>query len=147
MKFKVKIIFVLLIAALLNGCILAPFIGAFKSAGATEGDRKELLPTEVQRFTESVSFGNRSTALSFVLPDNRKQISEQLKKMGEEEKIFESKVDDIEWSDGAWNATVVLKTKFFRVPFYIVKTRTEEQKWDFSFSGGWKLRERSVTEE
>jgi hypothetical protein len=130
-----------------SGCLLVPFIEAFRQTGATEADRMTLLPPQVKKFTDAVGWGNRTEATSVVVPEYRKEISNQLKKLGEEERIVESKVEDVEWSDSAFAAKVSVKVKFFLVPYYVVKSRVEEQQWVFSMAGGWKLKGRAVADE
>lgn len=134
------------IASSLSGCILVPFIDAFKKTGATEGDRMALLAPEVQRFTEAIGWGKKTEALGFVLDESRKEISTQLKKIGSEERIVDSKVDEVEWANDAFDAHVAVKVQYFMVPYYVVKTRTEQQHWVFSLTGGWKLKERVIEE-
>jgi hypothetical protein len=136
--------FMLLIG--LSGCLLVPFVDAFKKSGATESDRMALLAPEVQRFTEAIGWGNRSEAMSFVVEESRKEISSQFKKLGSEERIVDSKVDDVEWINSAWEAKVAVKVQYYMVPYYVVKTRLEDQHWIFSVASGWKLKQRSISE-
>jgi len=131
----------------LSCCLLVPFIDAFKQTGATEGDRMALLPPEVKKFTEAVGWGNKTEAMGLVAEEARKEIAKQLKGVGTEERVVESKVEDVEWFDSARSAKVELKVRYFMVPYYVVKTRTEQQKWIFALSSGWKLKERMVVEE
>ncbi len=137
----------LLLVQAFSGCLLVPFIEAFRQTGATENDRMTLLPPQVKKFTDAVGWGNRTEATSVVVPEYRKEISNQLKKLGEEERIVESKVEDVEWADSAFSAKVSVKVKYFLVPYYIVKSRIEEQQWVFSMAGGWKLKGRAVADE
>lgn len=130
----------------LSGCIFVPFIDAFKKTGATEGDRMALLAPEVQRFSEAIGWGKKSEALTFVLDESKKDISGQLKKVGSEERIVDSKVDEVEWANDAYDAHVAVKVQYFLVPYYIVKTRVEQQHWVFSLAGGWKLKERVIVD-
>ena len=130
----------------LSGCIFVPFIDAFKKTGATEGDRMALLAPEVQRFSEAIGWGKKSEALTFVLDESKKDISGQLKKVGSEERIVDSKVDEVEWANDAYDAHVAVKVQYFLVPYYVVKTRTEQQHWVFSLASGWKLKERVIVD-
>jgi hypothetical protein len=139
-------ILAMMAACSLSGCILVPFIDAFKKTGATEGDRMALLAPEVQRFTEAIGWGKKTEALGFVLDESRKEISTQLKKIGAEERVVDSKVDEVEWANDAFDAHVAVKVQYFMVPYYVVKTRTEQQHWVFSLTSGWKLKERIIEE-
>jgi hypothetical protein len=135
-----------IIAAALQGCILVPFIDAFKKTGVAEGDRMQLLAPEVKKFTDALSWGSKTDALTVVADDSRTAIMKQLKGLGEDEHVVEAKVDEVEWIQDAYKAKVSVKVKYYKVPYYVVNTRVEEQQWEFSVAGGWKLKERAVSE-
>jgi hypothetical protein len=130
----------------LSGCVLVPFLQAFKEAGATEEDRMALLEQDLRRFNSAVVWGNRAEAMSFVAADSRSKVQSTLKARDEDERIVDSKVDAVEWGEGAREATVSLKVKFYKVPVYVVNTRSEQQRWSFSHADGWKITERTVDE-
>ncbi|MEY4667940.1 MAG: hypothetical protein RL518_639 [Pseudomonadota bacterium] len=132
-------------AMTLSGCVLVPFIQAFKEVGATEGDRMALLDKEIKGFNSAIVWGNHTEAASYVAPESQLKLSSQLKDTSEEERIVDTKVTNVVWGEGAREASVKVKTKFYRVPVYVVNTRTEEQKWTWN-SGSWKLVDRSVQE-
>jgi hypothetical protein len=121
-------------------------VNAFKQTGVAEGDRKALLAPEVKKFSDGISWGNKGVALDVVADESREAISKQLRGVGEEERVWECKVDDVIWTDDAYKAKVSVKVRYYKVPFYVVKTRIEEQRWEFSLAKGWKLVERSVVE-
>ncbi len=129
----------------LSGCVLVPFIQAFKEVGATEGDRMELLDKEIKGFNAAIVWGNHTEAASYVAPESQLKLSSQFKDTTEEERIVDTKVTNVVWGDGAREATVQVKTKFYRVPVYVVNTRTEEQRWVWNM-GSWKVVDRSVRE-
>ena len=133
------------VATSLSGCVLVPFIQAFKEVGATEGDRMSLLNQEVKKFNAAVVWGNSTEAASFVAPESQLKIASQFKDTTEEERIVDSKVNNVVWSDNARGAVVEVKTKFYRVPVYVVNTRVEEQRWAWN-EGSWKLVDRTLTE-
>ena len=137
---------VVVVFSSLEGCVLVPFLQAFKEAGATESDRMTLLAEQVKKFNAAVVWGNRSEAASFVDSEARERIAPQFKEAKEDERIVDSKVDNVEWGEGAREATVSVKTKFYRIPVYVVNTRVEEQRWRFTHSDGWRLTDRSVRE-
>jgi hypothetical protein len=130
----------------LSGCVLVPFVQAFKETGVTAGDRKALLGQEVKKFTDAIMWGSKSEALSIVAEESREEIARELGGLSEEERIVDSKVDEITWGDDAYTATVKLKVRFYKVPFYVVKNRVEEQQWNFSVGTGWRLTSRTVLE-
>jgi hypothetical protein len=133
------------IASSLSGCILVPFIQAFKEVGATEGDRMTLLNQEVKKFNAAVVWGNSTEAVSFIAPESQLKLASQFKDTTEEERIVDSKVNNVVWSDSARGAVVEVKTKFYRVPVYVVNTRVEQQRWAWA-EGSWKLVDRTLSE-
>jgi hypothetical protein len=136
----------LAVSLLFSGCILVPFLQAFKETGATPADRRALLEPETKKFSDAMLMGRKMRALSLVLPESRDEISQQIKDIGEGERVVEAKVDDIQWDPDAWKATVFIKIKYYKVPYYIVESRMDEQHWEFSMSDGWKLRDMTVAE-
>jgi hypothetical protein len=139
------IVLAFIAATALSGCVLVPFIQAFKEVGATEGDRMALLDKEIKGFNSAIVWGNQTEAASYVAPESQLKLSSQFKDTSEEERIVDTKVSNVAWENGAREALVQVKTKFYRVPVYVVNTRTEEQKWIWS-SGSWKIVDRSVKE-
>ncbi len=137
---------VLVVAVQCSGCVLVPFVNAFKQTGVAEGDRMALLAPEVKKFSDGISWGNKSVALGVVADGSREAIAQQLRGLGEEERVWECKVDDVAWSENSYKAKVSVKVKYYKVPFYVVKTRIEEQHWEFSLAQGWKLVDRSIGE-
>jgi len=129
----------------LSGCVLVPFIQAFKEVGATEGDRMALLDKEIKGFNSAIVWGNHTEAASYVAAESQLKLAPQFKDTSEEERIVDTKVTNVMWADGAREATVQVKTKFYRVPVYVVNTRTEEQRWVWS-TGAWKLVDRTLRE-
>jgi hypothetical protein len=129
----------------LSGCVLVPFIQAFKEVGATEGDRMALLDKEIKGFNAAIVWGNHTEAAGYVAPESQLKLSSQFKDTSEEERIVDTKVTNVVWADGAREATVQVKIKFYRVPVYVVNTRTEEQRWAWSL-GSWKIVDRTVRE-
>jgi len=133
------------ISSTLSGCVLVPFIQAFKEVGATEGDRMALLDKEVKGFNAAIVWGNHTEAASYVAAESQLKLAPQFKDTSEEERIVDTKVTNVVWADGAREATVQVKSKFYRVPVYVVNTRIEEQRWVWS-TGSWKIVDRSVSE-
>jgi len=143
-----NILYLLVVFAAIHssGCVLVPFVNAFKQTGVAEGDRMALLAPEVKKFSDGIAWGNKTAALEVVADQSRETISKQMRSAGEEERIWECKVDEVAWSDNAYKAKVSVKVKYYKVPFYVVKTRIEEQRWEFSLATGWKLVDRSFAE-
>jgi hypothetical protein len=105
-----------------------------------------LLPPRLKKFSDARMFGNKSDALDVVMPEVRTQIAKQLSEVGEHERIVKSKVEEVEWSDSATKAKVVMKVESYKVTQLIVTTVTEEQEWEYSTSSGWLLKSRSKVE-
>lgn len=142
--FKIRGRFSLLCLALViafgsTGCVLVPFVRAFKETGLTEGDRMELLAPQLKKFSEARLFGNKSQAMALVAPDAQSEISKQLQDNNEQERIVKSQVDEIEWIDGARKARVVMKVDSFKVSHLVVSSKREEQYWEFSPGFGWLM--------
>jgi hypothetical protein len=135
-----------LVTVSFSGCVLVPFVQAFKEAGATEGDRMALLPDNVKKFNSAMVFGNRMEAMQYVASDSQTKIAAGIQSDPESERVVDSKVNNIIWADSAYEATVEIKVKYFKVPVYIVNTRVEEQRWVFNVGQGWKLADRTVRE-
>ena len=130
----------------LSGCVLVPFVQAFKETGLTEGDRMALLPPQVKRFSDARVFGNKTDAMSVVAPEARAEISSQLQSNNDQERIVKSRIDEIEWLEDAYKARVVLKVESFTMNQLVVKTTTEELKWEFKTGQGWVLTSRTKQE-
>jgi len=129
----------LIVAFSSTGCVLVPFVRAFKETGLTEGDRMELLAPQLKKFSEARLFGNKSQAMALVAPDAQSEISKQLQDNNEQERIVKSQVDEIEWIDGARKARVVMKVESFKVSHLVVSSKREEQHWEFSPGVGWLM--------
>jgi hypothetical protein len=137
----------LLILLHMSGCILVPFVQAFKETGLTEGDRMELLPQQLKKFSDARVFGNKSQAMALVASESQAEISKQLQDKPEQERIVKSQVDEIEWSEDARKARVVMKVESFTMSQLIVRTKKEQQRWEFSPGSGWLMTERSELKE
>jgi hypothetical protein len=136
------VVFVFIVSGI-TGCILVPFVQAFKESGLTESDRMALLPPRLKKFSDARVFGNKTDALDLVMPETRNEIAKQLSDVGEHERIVKSKVEEVEWSDSANKAKVMVKVESYKVTQLIVTTVTEEQQWEYSTSSGWLLKSRS----
>jgi len=129
----------------LTGCgIFAPLIQSARSVGVTPSDRRNLLPEELAKFNNALYWGSFDDALSRTLPEAREEILTQIRKNRELERLVESKVDYIDYAEDAYSAKVEITTKYYRVPFYVVTDRNEQQTWKFTISGGWKLSARTI---
>ena len=137
---KKNVIFSFLVLFLLSGCILAPAIDSVKRAGITKNDRIKLLSEQIKYFHEALYWGNPDEALSFATDEDRTSLREVVSDMSGNERTVESKVYSTEVSDNGYDAVVRVKVKAYKVPFYVVNERIDEQVWTFEVGSGWKLK-------
>lgn len=151
MMIRVRTFFLISIIAVssmaIQGCIFVPFVDAFKQTGVTEGDRQQLLGPEMKRFTENLSAGSVSSALAYATAESRKDLAKQFEKIGDGQKVVDSKVIDVEFTEDSYRASAKVAVRYFEIPYYIVKTRREQQDWIFSLSSGWKLSGITITKD
>ena len=126
----------------LEGCFLAPAIDSFKKLGVSESDRQALLPQQIKRFNEALHWATGDQVLSLVLPESREVIAKELESEGEDMKVVDTKITETVFDDGARKANVKVMLRYYKVPYYVVKTRKETQSWVFSVSSGWLLESR-----
>ena len=134
-----KILLTCLAAWSLSGCVFVPIIDAMHESGATESDRKQLLPEQVQRFSNALTWSNKAEAMEYVDPSAQAAIATELESYGEDLKIVDSRVSGVKFDSGAWKATVNISLRYYEVPYYVVKTRKDSQEWSFGMNSGWRL--------
>ena len=134
-----KIVLACVLAGCLSGCFLAPAIDSFNQLGVTESDRVKLLPQQIKRFQDALYWSSPQEALTYAAAENRTEISQQLRNKKAEERIVESKIENVDFKDNAYSANVEVSVRYFVVPYYIVSRRLEDQGWRFSLTDGWKL--------
>lgn len=135
-----------LLCASCSGCVLVPFVQAFKESGLTEGDRMALLGPKVKKFSDARIFGNKTDAIALVTPEARSDISQQLRETGDKERVVKSQIEEVEWSDDARKAKVIVKVESYKVHQLVVNTTLEEQNWEFGAVDGWMLSSRTMHE-
>ncbi len=123
---------------------MAPAIDSFKKLGVTRSDRVALLPVNLKRFHDSLYWGKPQEALELVLNESRAKVSEEIQGVAEDERIVDSRIRKVDFSEDASDAKVQVSVKYFKVPFYIVNERREMQEWTFSVSDGWMLKSRQI---
>ena len=136
--------FSLLIIFILQGCILAPTIDSMRRAGMTASSRRSLLPENIKKFHDALYWGSPSEIMAYVDDDGWPEISKQIEEMQDKERVVESKVKNVEFDSGAFEATVNVTVKAFKIGYYIVTDRHEKQTWTFSMSDGWKILHREL---
>lgn len=134
-----RLAFLVLVIASQTGCILAPAIDSFKRAGMTQSDRMRLLGERIKEFNESLKWGDPQLPLQYIDESSLNEVRPIIERMVEQEKVVEMKVVSSAFSDDGYEATVRLKVKSFKIPYYIVNERMDEQQWRFGMSSGWQL--------
>lgn len=146
MKLKQAVLsalFMLAIGLCLGGCFLAPAIDSFNKLGVTAGDREKLLAERIRGFNDAVSFGQPGDAELFFVPENRAVLEKVFRKERKQQKIVDSRIESVGFSEESRKALVEVTVRYYRVPFYIVNERTEMQEWRFLGTSGWFLAARN----
>lgn len=128
---------------LLNSCALVPFINSYKQMGVTANDRKALLQEHTRKFNKAYSSNQFTLASQYVADEYRQDFLNDLRNRKRKEKLVDSKVDFIDINEDARECTIDVVTRYYQVPFYVVKDRLYQQKWKFS-SGSWKLHDQKI---
>ncbi len=138
---KFASVFALIMGSLtLSSCIiLAPIIDSVQKAGLTESGRQGALATSIKDYHQALYWQRPNQALAFVRDDKREQLADQIVKGHKDERVVDSKVDYINWTNSSFEAEVDVVAKYYKSPFYIVHERIEKQQWEFSMVSGWKL--------
>lgn len=141
-----KYILIVVCSLCISSCILAPFIGSVKDAGLMKGDREALLTKDIKHFGDALYWGDMQQALTFVAPEVRSTLGKELNAV-KGDRVIESSIGAVEFNSRATEAKVDLNVRYYKIPVYLVKTRTEKQTWVFDMLDGWKLEAREVIEE
>ena len=135
----VQIIIAVVLVAILSGCvILAPIIQGFKETGVAEGDRQVLLSKDVKKFHEARYWGG-SDALAYISEDKRVEIAQAIHKIQKDERMVDTVVDGSTFEKNSFKASVDVVIRYYKIPYYVVNSRTERQNWEFQVGSGWRL--------
>lgn len=137
---------VFVFAVILNsaGCVLVPFVDSYQKSGMSRSSRQQLLARDVKQFHEALYWGKANLVLAFIDEEVRSDLGDELFKNSRKERIVSSEVDSYGLSPEGFDANVRIRVKYFRVPFYIVQERLEEQRWEFELGSGWQIHDREV---
>ena len=126
---------------MLSGCFLAPAIDSFNKLGVTKADRMQLLQVNVKRFNEALYWARPEEALTYVADTHRTDIAKSLKDLKRSEKIMESNVEEVNFTEDAYGADIEVQVRYLSItrPTNVIQSRTEKQNWKFSVSDGWQL--------
>lgn len=137
---KLGVFPILLSLLFLTGCpLIAGTIDSVRRVGLTEGSRVSLLPPAVSQFNDAVGWGDITKILSLATDSYRTELRDQLLREKGKVKVIESVVDLSEFEDNANVANVFVTIKSYTVPFYVAETSKQQQHWEFTLSGGWKI--------
>lgn len=143
---KRKLFSLLVLGALfVQGCFLAPTIDSMRRAGVTPASRRSLLPENLKKFHDALYWGSPNEIMRYVDSEGWPEISKQVADMQDTERVVESKVKNVEFDDGAFEAKVSVTVRSFKVGYYVVTDRIEKQTWSFSMTDGWKIVSREIT--
>ena len=145
-RFLAIAVCLVLLAAGLQGCILAHIGDSVQRAGVTESGRRRLLQEAVKDFHNAIYWGKPNRAAAYVVPERRQEVARQLHTMRRKERIVETNVDFVSYGPDARSAEVDVMYKYYRVPMFVVNERLEREQWTFSMSTGWLLEERAVVD-
>lgn len=123
----------------LSACVaLAPVIETYRQLGVSSSDRAALLDQHVKTFHEAIYWGQAHTAMSFADESARVELREKIREAHRNVKLIDSKIDFVEFNDDINEAKVDIAIKYYKVPFYVVNERVEQQEWKFGAGSGWK---------
>lgn len=148
MKQYLRLFLLLVVVQSLSGCFLAPAIDSFKKLGVTAADREKLLAERIRAFNDALSAGGPGDAEQLLVPEKRTELAREIRKLRKSERVVDTKIEAVGFEDDSYKAKVEVTVRAYKVPFYIVNERIEEQEWQFvSVSSGWLLAGRTVIEE
>jgi len=138
---------VLVLFSLSSCAAVAPLFQAYSQIGVTENDRMVLLDENLKDFQEALYWGDPGAAIAMADASSHSSLRHQIKESKRSERIVESKIEMVEFSENAYRADVEVMVKYFKVPYYIVKERFEKQYWEFSTGSGWQFMSREPLKE
>ena len=78
--------------------------------------------------------------------EKQKEVLDRAKFNRRDERLVDLDIENITLNDDG-TADVEVKVRYFRTPSYLVETRRERERWDFSrLGGGWFLENVEVIE-
>ena len=138
-----KILLALVLAISLSGCLLVPFINAYNEMGWSPESRKELLSKSLKRYSNSLSSQNIQDLANFITADKRYELARGF--VDPNTKMVDGRINFIDFDSDAKKANIDFVVRYYQIPFYVVKERTEKLTWEFEGSDdGWKIHDRKV---
>ncbi len=137
-------IFVTIFLICLSSCIFAPSLDSIHKAGFTKSDRMQILGAEVKSFHDALFWGHVNDAIVYADQDLRSQIATEIRNRTANERIVESSVELVDFTEDGYEAAVEVGVRYFKIPQYVVNKRVEKERWRFTVVNGWKIIERKV---
>lgn len=115
---------------------------------AGEQRKSELLQARLELFNRAVYWGAADEVMAYVEPEQRTKLFRQFKQSRQKEKLVDLNVADVLFENNSNDAAVEMQIRYYEEPRYVVKTRSEKQKWTYHrFGGGWLLHEAERVED
>lgn len=128
-----------------SGCM---DFGALKNVAASPAKKVELLQKTVDDFNQDLYWGSVELASLQVDPKIRTEFQRTYRKRREKERLVDVEVENVAYGKSGDEATITIKVQYYKIPSYVVETRTEQQIWEFGrFDGGWRYLEGKVLPE
>ena len=134
-----NLLLLLLLTALLSGCLFAPVIQEIQGFGMGPGDRQNKLSEDSRTFLDALYWKRAGLALGYAKPEFRDELKSILRGRSADERIVESRVDFIDFDEESYAAEVEVVVRYYIVPYYVVEERREIHNWSFSLGTGWKI--------
>ena len=135
----VTLVFCVLIVFNTSGCVFAPAISGIQDAGLTESGRKQRLSRDLRDFHNALFWGNLNGALPYIQPESMSELRTVLLDKKKSGRIVDSKIEFVDFSEGAWKASVDVSTRVHDKATNIVKEVAEFETWNFTVQDGWKV--------
>lgn len=132
-----SLVTLLVLGSSLSGCSSLS-LGKLKTALAGEENRAEMLSKSVESYHRAVYWGDSRKASMFVEPEVKSSFVQDLASRKTSEKLVEISVQSIDLSPDTKEATVLTKTRYYKIPSYRVEERFETESWRYEkYNGGW----------
>lgn len=139
----------LVVLCALSGCILTPIISSMREMGVSKSARVELLQRGVRDFHLALQMNDPIKASAYLSREEEQLVQDlmtEMRRRKREERVVDSDVDFIDIAEDGYTANVEVSVQYFQVPYYVVNTRTERERWEFSTRKGWKVVRREVVD-
>ena len=134
-----KLLLIIFLPLMLQGCLLVPFVESASQAGVTKGDRQALLSQSLKKFQEALFWGDTGKALVFANFEEKKNLKDYIEKIVKNKKVAEAKIISTDLDEAVQNASVTVRWKTYDLSTLVIKESEQTQNWSFYFGDGWKI--------